>query len=71
MKLPDGIADETAASLMLKGLTAQYLIHSTFPVRSGMTVLVQAAAGGVGLILGQWLHAKGVTASAPRAAPKR
>ncbi|MBP7003309.1 quinone oxidoreductase [Amaricoccus sp.] len=59
---PDAIPDEVAATVMLKGLTAQYLIHSTFRVEPGMTVLVQAAAGGVGLILGQWLAAKGATA---------
>jgi NADPH2:quinone reductase len=62
VKIPAGITDEAAASLLLKGLTAQYLIHSTFRVEAGMTVLVHAAAGGVGLILGQWLAAKGVTA---------
>jgi len=62
VRLPEAVSDEAAASLMLKGLTAQYLIHSTFRVEPGMTVLVQAAAGGVGLILGQWLAAKGVTA---------
>ncbi len=62
VKLPDAISDEIAATVMLKGLTAQYLIHSTFRVEPGMTVLVQAAAGGVGLFLGQWLAAKGVTA---------
>lgn len=60
--LPAGVSDEIAATIMLKGLTAQYLIHATFRVERGMTVLVQAAAGGVGLILGQWLAAKGVTA---------
>lgn len=62
VRLPHGIGDETAATVMLKGLTAQYLLHSTFRVEPGMTVLVHAAAGGVGLLLGQWLAAKGVTA---------
>jgi len=61
VKLPDGVSFEDAASLMLKGLTAQYLLKSTFPVQSGNTVLVHAAAGGVGLILGQWLKALGIT----------
>ena len=70
-RIPDGIGDEQAASLMLKGLTAQYLIHSTFPVAAGMTVLVQAAAGGVGLILGQWLAAKGVTAIGTAGGPEK
>ena len=56
---------------MLKGLTAQYLIHSTFKVEPGMTVLVQAAAGGVGLILGQWLTARARRRSAPPAVRRR
>lgn len=56
---------------MLKGLTAQYLIHSTFRVEPGMTVLVQAAAGGVGLILGQWLAAKNVTAIGTAGGPEK
>lgn len=60
--LPDGISDEVAASLMLKGLTAHYLIHSSFRVEPGQTVLVHAAAGGVGLLMGQWLKAKGARA---------
>lgn len=71
VKLPAGIADEAAASLMLKGLTAHYLIHSTFRVEAGMTVLVQAAAGGVGLILGQWLAAKGATAIGTAGGPEK
>ena len=61
VKLPDGVSFEDAASLMLKGLTAQYLLKSTFAVQPGNTVLVHAAAGGVGLILGQWLKALGIT----------
>lgn len=62
VRVPDSIPDEVAATVMLKGMTAHYLIHSTFRVEPGMVVLVHAAAGGVGLILGQWLAAKGVTA---------
>ncbi|MFC3209302.1 quinone oxidoreductase family protein [Aquamicrobium soli] len=62
VKLPDAIDDATAASIMLKGLTAQYLVTSTYPVKAGDTVLVHAAAGGVGLLLGQWLKAIGATA---------
>ena len=69
--IPDGLTDAQAASLMLKGLTAHYLIFSTFPVEPGMTVLVQAAAGGVGLILGQWLAAKGVTAIGTAGGPAK
>ncbi|PWE38086.1 quinone oxidoreductase [Pseudomonas prosekii] len=52
--LPDSVSYETAAGSMLKGLTAQYLLRRTFRVESGHTVLIQAAAGGVGLILSQW-----------------
>lgn len=61
VKIPAGITDEQAAAMMLKGLTAQYLIRSTYPVQAGQTVLFHAAAGGVGLIAGQWLKALGVT----------
>ncbi len=61
VKIPKGITDEQAAAMMLKGLTAQYLIRSTYPVQAGQTVLFHAAAGGVGLIAGQWLKALGVT----------
>ncbi|MBT3810133.1 MAG: quinone oxidoreductase, partial [Rhodospirillaceae bacterium] len=59
--IPDGIADDLAAASMLKGMTAEYLIHRTFAAQSGQTALVHAAAGGVGLFLCQWLAAKGVT----------
>lgn len=71
VKLPDGVSDEQAASLMLKGLTAHYLIRSAFPVEPGMSVLVQAAAGGVGLILGQWLAAEGVRAIGTAGGPEK
>jgi NADPH2:quinone reductase len=59
IKLPDGIDDKTAAAMMLKGLTAQYLLRQTYRVKEGDTILVQAAAGGVGLILCQWGRALG------------
>jgi NADPH:quinone reductase len=59
--LPAGIADETAATLMLKGLTVQYLFRQTFPLKGGETILFHAAAGGVGLIACQWARALGVT----------
>lgn len=62
VKIPDGVSFETAASLMLKGLTVQFLVTSCFPVRAGQHVLVHAAAGGVGLLLGQWLRALGAVA---------
>jgi NADPH:quinone reductase len=61
VKLPQGITEEQAASMMLKGLTVHYLIHTTYPVKKGETVLWHAAAGGVGLIACQWLKAMGVT----------
>ena len=57
---PDTVSDAQAAAAMLKGLTVHYLIHHSYAVQSGDTVLVHAAAGGVGLIAGQWLKAKGV-----------
>src|SRR5690606_22640122 len=61
VKIPEGITDEQAASMMLKGLTVHYLIHSTYAVKKGETVLWHAAAGGVGLIACQWLKALGAT----------
>ncbi|MCW5625891.1 MAG: quinone oxidoreductase [Burkholderiales bacterium] len=61
VKIPDGITDQQAAAMMLKGLTTQYLIRRTFRVQAGQTVLFHAAAGGVGLIAGQWLKALGCT----------
>ncbi|MCC0021355.1 MAG: quinone oxidoreductase [Nitratireductor sp.] len=62
VKIPNAVSDEDAAASMLKGLTAQYLIHDCYKAKAGETVLFHAAAGGVGLIAGQWLKAKGVTA---------
>ena len=61
VKLPDAISYQTAAAMMLKGMTTQYLIRSTYPVKAGQTVLFHAAAGGVGLIACQWLKALGAT----------
>jgi NADPH:quinone reductase len=61
VKIPDGITDQQAASMMLKGLTTQYLIRSTYRVKAGDTILFHAAAGGVGLILGQWAKHLGAT----------
>jgi NADPH2:quinone reductase len=61
VKLPDGISAETAAAMMLKGLTAYYLIHRTFKVGQGTTLLWHAAAGGTGLIACQWAKALGAT----------
>jgi NADPH2:quinone reductase len=59
--IPDGVPDQLAAALMLKGMTARYLIRRTYPVKAGETVLFHAAAGGVGLIACQWLNALGAT----------
>src|SRR6266436_9537924 len=57
--VPSGIEAETAAALLFEGLTAEYLLHRTHAVRAGETVLVHAAAGGVGLFLCQWAKALG------------
>jgi len=59
VKVPDGIDLEVAATLMTKGLTTFYLLHKTFPVKSGQTILFHAAAGGVGQIFGQWAKSLG------------
>ncbi|SDA54470.1 quinone oxidoreductase [Sinorhizobium sp. NFACC03] len=61
VKVPDGITLETAAAMMLKGMTAQYLLNQTYQVGPGTTILFHAAAGGVGLIAGQWAKALGAT----------
>jgi NADPH:quinone reductase len=61
VKLPKSISFETAAAMMLKGLTAQYLLRRTYRVKAGDTILVHAAAGGMGLILCQWAKALGAT----------
>jgi len=61
VKLPDGVSDRSAATLMLKGLTVQYLFRQTFPLKGGETILFHAAAGGVGSIACQWARALGVT----------
>jgi NADPH2:quinone reductase len=61
VKLPDNISYEQAAAMMLKGMTAQYLLNRTFKVKKGDIVLVHAAAGGVGLILCQWANHLGAT----------
>ena len=61
VKVPDAIDLETAAAMMLQGLTVQYLFRRTFPLHGGETILFHAAAGGVGLIACQWARALGVT----------
>jgi NADPH2:quinone reductase len=57
--VPDGVSAETAAGCLLQGMTAHYLLHSTYPVQAGDAVLVHAAAGGMGLLLTQWATALG------------
>lgn len=61
VKIPDGVTDQQAASMMLKGMTAQYLIRRSHIVKPGDTILFHAAAGGVGLILCQWAKHLGAT----------
>jgi NADPH:quinone reductase len=61
VKLPDGVSYEQAASAMLQGLTVQYLLRRTYQVKAGDTILIQAAAGGVGLLACQWAKALGAT----------
>ncbi len=61
VKLPDNIDFKTAAAMMLQGMTAQYLLRRTYRVQPGDTILIQAAAGGVGLIACQWAKALGAT----------
>jgi NADPH2:quinone reductase len=59
IKLPEGISEQQAAAVMLKGMTAEYLIRRTFALQAGQTILVHAAAGGVGQLLCQWALALG------------
>ncbi len=61
VKLPDGVSDEIAAAIMLKGMTTQYLLRRTYRVKPGDTILMHAAAGGVGLLLCQWAKHLGAT----------
>ena len=69
--LPDGVSDAVAAASMLKGLTAWYLLHQTFPVARGDTLLVHAAAGGVGLLLVQWAKKLGARVLATVGSPEK
>src|ERR1700722_655106 len=71
VKLPDAIDFDVAASVMLKGLTAQFLLTSCYPVKAGDTVLVHAAAGGVGLLLGQWLKGLGALSIGTAGSPEK
>lgn len=69
--LPEGIGFETAAAMMLQGMTARYLLHGCFPVKKGDTILVHAAAGGVGLIACQWANHKGATVIGTAGSPEK
>jgi NADPH2:quinone reductase len=71
VRLPASIDFDTAASIMLKGMTAQCLVDAVFPVMPGHTALVHAAAGGVGLLLGQWLKALGAQAIGGVGSPQK
>ena len=61
VRLPKSVSDEAAAACLLKGMTAQYLLKRTYPVKNGETILFHSAAGGVGLIAGQWAKHLGAT----------
>jgi NADPH:quinone reductase len=61
LKLPPGIDERTAASMMVRGLTARYLLHATYKVKAGDTIVIHAAAGGVGMIASQWAKQLGAT----------
>jgi NADPH:quinone reductase len=69
--LPEGISTETAAAMMLKGMTAQYLLRQTFAVKPGDAILFHAAAGGVGLIAGQWAKHLGATVIGTVGSPEK
>ena len=71
VRLPDDVDDRTAAAVMLKGLTVQYLIRQIHDVGPGTVLLGHAAAGGVGLILGQWAHALGATVIGTASTPEK
>ncbi len=61
VKLPDGIDEKTAAAMMVRGMTARYLLKATYAVKPGDTIVIHAAAGGVGLIVSQWAKQLGAT----------
>lgn len=71
VKLPANISDQQAAAMMLQGMTVEYLIRRTFTVKPGMTVLLHAAAGGVGLIASQWLKHLGATVIGTAGSPEK
>ncbi|WP_271025144.1 quinone oxidoreductase [Rhizobium sp. RCAM05973] len=71
VKVSDDIPLETAAAMMLKGMTAEYLLNRTFKVGPGITLLFHAAAGGIGLIAGQWAKALGATVIGTAGSPEK
>lgn len=71
VKVPDTISDDQAAAMMLKGMTARYLLRATFNVTAEHTILFHAAAGGVGLIAGQWAKALGATVIGTAGSPEK
>ncbi|MCB1433829.1 MAG: quinone oxidoreductase [Alphaproteobacteria bacterium] len=71
VSIPDGISDEIAAAVMLKGLTVRYLLKDSFALQPGQQVLFHAAAGGVGLIAGQWIKAIGAEAIGTAGGPEK
>jgi len=71
LKLPEAITDRQAAAMMMQGMTVQYLIRRTYPVKKGETVLFHAAAGGVGLIACQWLKHLGATVIGTVGSPEK
>ena len=71
VRLPDGISDEQGAAMMLKGCTAQYLLRRTYTVKPGDTILIHAAAGGVGLIMCQWAKHLGATVIGTVGSPEK
>ncbi|HEX3064183.1 MAG TPA: quinone oxidoreductase [Dongiaceae bacterium] len=71
VKLPANVSDQQAAAMMLQGMTVEYLIRRTFTVKRGMTVLLHAAAGGVGSIASQWLKYLGATVIGTAGGPEK
>jgi NADPH2:quinone reductase len=71
VRIPDGVSDEQAAAMMLKGMTVEFLLRRTFPVKPGDIVLYHAAAGGVGLIFGQWAKHLGATVIGTAGSPDK
>jgi NADPH:quinone reductase len=71
IKIPEGVSDQQAGAMMLKGMTAEYLLCRTFEVKAGQTILIHAAAGGVGLIAGQWAKHLGATVIGTAGSPEK